>query len=496
MAATRLNAADQAIDVSGSLYQAQNYNLLDEPLGYGKPLDGQDGYTASIGNLTSTGVIVNGLTGMNLQSTGNFLQVSGASSSSNNGIFLIDEYISPTSVGISNPTAIANDIGTIAWIERRAYSLEDDLNYERTDRAYIKGVPYWAPIPTYTRPDNPGVNIPASLANIAGKTTDAISYNISRALFNQAVAASNTLITPTSAGNLQHSSAANITGIPTFDFGPFAGDYTSTFVLITDGYSNEMHVLTGPHAGERIFGLTYAGASTSPNSVEVRFFSAPIGGLLNGSTITPYTWEANQPTSINLGYAYNERLDQLDANAFRTVPTLGLISDASLEAAVMNLQAATGAGDGYSSLFTLLTNTSPNYVFSSLNATPSVVNALNILNSQIGDRSYTGMVLTSGETIASSLQALSNAITGSSITRIIERFTTLLPSNTPHTLPGGANYIPDNTDNGQGMYVYIRGKLADPGLVSGYNDYEETSPTSVTFYYHIKAGDHVNYFIK
>ena len=56
------------------------------------------------------------------------------------------------------------------WTERNPYSLQDDLNYERTDRAAIKGVGYDAPIPTYQRPTAVGTNVPANLSNIATKT--------------------------------------------------------------------------------------------------------------------------------------------------------------------------------------------------------------------------------------------------------------------------------------------------------------------------------------
>jgi len=46
------------------------------------------------------------------------------------------------------------------------------------------------------------------------------------------------------------------------------------------------------------------------------------------------------------------------------------------------------------------------------------------------------------------------------------------------------------------MFVTVRGKWTDPGPASGNNDYAETSTTSITFYYDIKAGDHINYLIK
>ena len=145
----------------------------------------------------------------------------------------------------------------------------------------------------------------------------------------------------------------------------------------------------------------------------------------------------------------------------------------------------------------LLTNTAAYYPFYNLpNATPTVVDALNTLNNQIGNRTYTGSVLTSGQTITASLQALSNAITASHLTRTIERLSANIPANTAHTLPGAITYTLDGTNNGQNLFVYTRGVLRDPGPVSGGNDYAETSTSSITFYSVNNKNDHINYFIK
>jgi hypothetical protein len=118
------------------------------------------------------------------------------------------------------------------------------------------------------------------------------------------------------------------------------------------------------------------------------------------------------------------------------------------------------------------------------------------LNTQIGNRTYTGTYLTNGQTITASLQALSNAIVSSHLTRTIERLSVNIPANTAHTLPGGITYTLDGTNNGQGLFVYSRGVLRDPGPVSAGNDYQETSTTSVTFYYLNNKNDHINYFVK
>lgn len=500
MASNRLNSLDQALDIAGSLSQNSTMVQANEPTGLGQLVSGQAGSAASVTTINLTDVTITGLTGMTLQDVGNFLSISGASSSGNNGVFLIDTFISATSVTIVNPNAVAPDAnnGALVWQEYLPYSLQDDLNYERTDRTDIKGVPYYSPVPTYQRPTAVGTNVPANLTNIAGKTTDAVAYNVNRAFFDIAVNSGDTMVTITSAGNLKHADAVNETGIPCFDAAPFTGDWTSCYVHIVDGYStgSELVVLSGPHAGERIFGETYNGASTSPNSVEIHFYSAP-WNVNYVSNATPYTWEVGQDGYINALYGFNDRLDQLDQNAFRTVPALGILTDASLVNDINNILDTLGTTSGDQSLSGLLTNTGTFFPFFNLpNATPTVTDALNTLNTQIGDRTYTGIILTNGQTITASLQALSNSISNSTVTRTIERLTTGITANTAHTLPGGLSYTLDGTNNGQFLFLFTRGLLRDPGPVSGNNYYAETSTTSITIYTAMNAGDHINYLIK
>ena len=498
MAAYRLNALDQALDIAGSLVQSSSMTLADEANGLGAPFAGQTGAAASIASISGSDATITGLTGMTIASVGHFLTLSGAATGGNNGTFLIDSFISSSSVTIVNPSAVAPDgnNGSITWTERQAYSLLDDLNYERTDRAAIKGVGYDAAIPTYQRPTAIGTLVPANLSNIAGKTTDAVAYNVNRAMFGVSVASGNTKVTMTAAGQLKHADPVDETGIPCFDAAPFTGDWVSCYVHVVDGYNtgDEMVVLTGAHAGERIFGVTYNGSSTSPNSVEVHFYSSPFPDNF-AVTNTPYTWEAGQPTTINLLYGYSERLDQLDVNAFRTVPTLGILTDASAINAINDLQDSTGIPDGYTSLSGLLTDTTQFFPFFNLpNATPTVVDALNTLNDQIGDRTYTGSVLTSGQTITQSLQALSNQISASTITRTIEVLASPVTSGTAHTLPGGITYTLDSTNN-RFLWVFWRGVLRHGIAVSQGGEYQETSTTSITPWSTLDAGVILDYFV-
>ena len=484
----RFNALDQVLDIQGSSFWSDTKVLSDETGGLGEALAGQTGNGAIIG---AAGAI-SGLTGMTANSVGNFITFAGATTPANNGTFLVIAFTSATEVTISNPAGVAGDTG-VTWTERATYCLNDDLNFQRTDRANIKGVAFDAALPTYERPTAIGTPIPANLANIAGHTTDAQGFIINRKFNNATVAATDTLVTLSSVGDFKHADAVDKTGVPVFDAAPYAGNFGACYVEVLRNDGTQILVQAGGHAGEKVFGVTNAGDSTSPDSVEVLFYSVPLGGDVSSDS-TAYTWEAGQPTSVDLFYGYFSRLDQLDESALRTISSLGVEESGSLRQDVTNLWSAVGVSDGDTSLGGL-TNTTGSFPFVELPVSPSVTSALNTLNEQIGNRAYTGTYLTTGETIAASLQALSNAVAAGNSIRYIERLGADVNANTAHTLPGSATYTIDGANNGRNLWVFTRGVLRDPGTVANGNDYEETSSTSVTFYTKQRAGDHINYVV-
>ncbi len=450
---------------------------------------------ASITTVAGGVATITGLLNMTQNSVGHFLTLSGAASAGNNGTFLIISFLSATSVTIANSAAVGNDTNNpnIVWLERYPYSLNDDLDFERSDRSYIKGVPYYDNVPTYARPDLILEPISKNLLNIF--PLDEKLLNVNRIFYSATVAATNTFITITSAGNLLHASTTNETGIPCFDTAPYVGDFTSSYVeVINTSTGVEVFVIGGPHAGEKVFAVTEAGSSTSPNSVEVHFYSVPVGG--NPTTqSTAYTWEAGQPTTINLTYGYGQRGDLLDLNCLRSTPALGIVTDANLQQQIDNIYSYSGTSNGLTNISTLLTNTGNYYPFSTLpgGAGDTVVSALNALNAQFGNLTFTGPYLVNGETITQALQALSNAISGSTVVRYIDRLSVTSPANTPITLPGGATYTIDGTNNGKFLWVWWRGILRDPGTVANGDDYQETSTTSITPYSTINASDHITF---
>lgn len=489
---SRYNALDQALDIAGSLTQSSTMTASDEPNFLGSAVSGQTGSTANISAFLGGIATITGLTGMTANSEGKFLTLSGAASGANNGTFLIVTFNSATSVDIANSVAIAPDAnnGAISWTERNPYSLLDDLNYARTDREAIKGVSYYASVPTYTRPSATTTNVFANLANIAGKTTDAKALVNNRKFENISVSVSDTFVTVTDTGALKHADSVDRTGVPIWD-GYDAGDWEATYVEISSQAERELYVVGGIYDGYRIFGRARAGSAVSPNSIEVEFRAVELGAPV--STSVAYTWDGYQPSSIDIYYPYRERLDLMSETALRKTLVNGLISDAGTNS---NLQAVIGVGPNDTSLLGYLTNTGTYYPFYNLpDATPSVVEALNTLNEQIGNRDYTGTILTDGYTITQSLQQLADAIDAANYVRVIERLAVALPANTNHTIPGGYTYTLDTNNNGQNMWVFTRGLLRDPGPVSGGNDYREVSSTQVKFYSTINKNDHINYII-
>ena len=268
-------------------------------------------------------------------------------------------------------------------------------------------------------------------------------------------------------------------------------------VLITNPIDDtQFEVKTaGPDFGKVIFGRTRAGASSSPDSVEIEFRAVSHGADI--STSVAYAWEATQNVSlIDVTYGYFQTLADADESAFRTLETLGIFSDAELKSEIDNLQEVLNVANGATSLSGLLSPTTANYPFFSLNATPTVTAALNVLNTSIGSRNYSNALLTDGYTITQSLNQIANAVTSSTLTRTIERLSGPINANTVHNLPLGVTYTPDGSNNGNTLLIFGRGALRHPGSVSSGNDYAETSSTSVTFYAKYSAGDIIDYIIR
>lgn len=154
----------------------------------------------------------------------------------------------------------------------------------------------------------------------------ALRFNTNKVFLNIPVAAGSVKVIVSFTNNLKHANSVDNTGVPVFDQAPFFQDPVSCYAQIVDvNYHDTLSVLAGPHVGEKIIGITNGGESVSPNSVEIVFYSIPSEVELNITNISPYIWEDAQAETININYAYNDRLEQLDTNAFRSEIVLGLI---------------------------------------------------------------------------------------------------------------------------------------------------------------------------
>jgi hypothetical protein len=561
---TRANGLDQALDILGSLSQLDTLPLSGEPAGLGQA----SGTTGSAGSITigATNVLADvAITTSNVH-PGQFITISG--SPGNNGTFLVLT-VATGSLEYAATGHVTDASGTIAFAARAPYSLQDDLNYGRADRKLIKGVTNWYDAtPSITTADNQTVT--ANLTNLAAIATSAKNLIVSEMVLNQAVATSNTKITITFAAHTPSGGSADTwittttvkTGIPVFDgSGAYAADMESCYVIVTDpATGNEIRPVGSPDA--TIFGVTKKGAATTGN-VEVAFYSILAGANL--STATPYTWQAGDPAAVNVAYPHSYRLDEVPANAFRRILTLGLVSDADLRHDINSLQTLTGISDeqvgiktanitsghatgnypfanltnlagngdtqmtalnvlndaekalidavgttlGTTNISSSLTNATTYFPFYNGGTTPTtVIAALNALNSATGSLTFTGSILngTPGTyTVTSALQALANALSASTVVRVIERLAADVNANTVHTVPAGiGTYPPDSTGNGLGLWVFLRGLLQDPGSVGAGDNYAEvegtgsghsaTAFTGVKFFTKAKAGDHINYF--
>jgi hypothetical protein len=601
----------QELDIAGSINVDNARDLGEESSGLGS--ETQSGTGDTIGGAAPNMTLADAGATFTAADVGRYITLAGATTGANNGTFLISSFTDANNIGFQNASGVAEAFpGT--WSISKPYSIEDDINFARTDRKNIKGTAsHVTDIPTYERPTAVGTSVDANLTNIAGKTTDAMALVENRRHAADTVAEGDTDTTITDAGNMQYADAVDRTGIPMFD-GADAGDHLATYVEIIDptteaglevkGYAvgeidtdsvgaavvvldTETFVLNdgvnpavtfefddnssvtesatlrqvditaaadeddvrdaiitainnaptlditaeangagivkltndtpgtagnqtitetvvsanftvsgmaGGTAdyGKRIYGRTVTGG-TEPDSAQIDFRAVANGAEL--STSVAYTWERDQPTTVDLYYGYRNRLDNLSETALRRMLSTGIVADADMAQDIVDIRSCVGIADGDQHLGSLLTNTGVYYIFNGLDATPDVVEALNEINQEIGDRNYTGTVLTDGETITESLQALSDAIGSSSVQRTIERLSAAISANTAHTLPGGLTYTLDGTDNGRNMWVFWRGLLKDPGVVADGDDYEETSTTQITPYTAIANGNHINYMI-
>jgi hypothetical protein len=343
-------------------------------------------------------------------------------------------------------TGIEDEAGL--WIFARSFGDEKDPNQTATD----EGTRFFAQLITGA---NDGTATDSELESISGRSGSAASVT---------------------------NGTTTVTGLSGMSEGD-VGRYLSIWNTAVDG--NQRHALITAYVSTSSVTVNGANFTTDGNDGSIE-------------------WQVSRhPGSIDFYNGDRYRLDELSETAGRTTLIGGIVSDAALTQAINEIREVLGVPAGATAL--TLTNTGNYYVWSDLADTSntSVEEALNEINTQIGDRDYTGTVLSDGLTITANLQELADAISASNITRLIERLTAAVPKNTAHSLPSLNAYTVDATDNGANMMVTWRKQWRDPGPnTTASNDYEETSggtqgvtAGTITPYEKIDAGDSINYMI-
>jgi len=196
------------------------------------------------------------------------------------------------------------------------------------------------------------------------------------------------------------------------------------------------------------------------------------------------------------------RNDQLSETWGRATLIGGIVTDAELAQELANLREFCGEDLSQTAPTINLTTsfyplgTDVTGVWGLVSPTNSnLEEIINSLNKQIGNRDYVNTLLSDGQTVTASLEALAAAISFSDVTRTIERLAGAASKNVAHPLPNPLVYTLDGTGNGRNMWVFWRGLLRDPGTVAAGDDYAETSTSSITPFSEIKAGDHISYLI-
>jgi len=392
-------------------------------------------------------------------------------------------------------------------------SLQEDMNVVRTmikEMSGGTGTDWFAAMETYPNPTDSGTDYIANLKQMAGNTLDAKTVII--AVSDYGPSDAGFAVLSTSSGILRdnistaYGTTLNTIGLPIFESTTNTGDYfdeagndnvcridviNQDDAEFVDGSGNVIYAKM--HDGED-FGGTGTGAD-----VYFRFYANDVAVTLSGVSPTP--------SVVKFVYPQRKQMNTMEEyDWLRTDFISSWEGDVELVEDISNLWAFTGSGDGVDT--TVFNNTSGEYL---LNASPAdLFTAIDQINADVGDRTYTGNFLTTGEEIVDSLQALSvgvqanyDATTAAAGDKFVESIGGLVTAGVEHPLPVG---MPTYTtfsgagQEGKNMDVYVDGQLlaADTGQfgVAADRDYGETSISGVTFRFDLQVGRNVTYVVR
>jgi hypothetical protein len=155
---------DQFLDIQGSNSVDNAKTLAEENTSTGSQTS--TGTGDSFAFATPTVTLTDAGASFTSADIGRFITIAGATSGGNDGTFLIESVPTGTTLTYSNTSAVA-EAYTGTWTINEPYTLEDDLNFTRTDRKLIKGTAqHYTDIPTYVRPSAIGTNVDKNLTNL------------------------------------------------------------------------------------------------------------------------------------------------------------------------------------------------------------------------------------------------------------------------------------------------------------------------------------------
>jgi hypothetical protein len=385
-------------------------------------------------------------------------------------------------------------------------SLEEDLNNIRSIQKQIKGSTNWFDdLGNYFDPTSASGGAstkPLNLTNIGGHTLDAKTIILAVSDCN---AGAGYTVNAASTGVLlslstQYATDTDRLGLPIFASTANAGSYHDE-----GGSDNVCRIDVTNKATDGEF------ETPGGNVVYAKFHDgADFGGTGDGTDVyarfyandAEITLSGTGVTEVCFVYPYRRRLtDMAEYEWLRTDFISSWEGDIELIEDISNLWSYTGATDGDTTPQPW-TNTTNYYIFAS--DPDNLTTAVDILNTQIGDRDYLEEnYVTNGQTISDSIDALDQALANiTTVEKYVEELSAPAIKNTLHSLPYGITYTPFSTAGreGKNMDVYVDGQLlaADTG-VNGANadrDYGETSTSGITFRFNIPQGRNVTYFVR
>jgi len=380
-------------------------------------------------------------------------------------------------------------------------SLEEDTNILRTLLKQVKGGTYWYDDPGYyfdpTTTDSGSDTTKAmNLENIKGHTLDAKTIIIAVANDN---AASGWTVSENDTGFLmtgistRYATNDNRMGLPIFDAGAYTGgDASGVFdVAGTDNVcrvdlvnlATDGEIVDG--SGDVIYGKFHNGADNTGTGdgtdVFVRFYANDaVATMVSGVS------------EIAVVYPQRKRLTDMEEYEWlRTDFISSWEGDIELIEDIQNLWSYTGASDNVTD--PSWDNTSGNYIL--VSDPGDLTTAINLLNTEIGDRTYTESNYVATGDLADSIDA-------GVADKYIESVQSLISKNVEHPLPYSLAYTPYAVagEEGKNMDVFVDGQLlaADTGAagVNADRDYGETTASGVTFRFDVQVGRNITYMIR